>query len=190
MRRDGQGRSPLCRLISRLRRASFAADGYEGRVATAVLDADDVRKLVDRLPIPVPFDMTAMTDVVAALRGKPLVLTPYSAEFVQQFSASGEQLPAAMCTSQPQRDYVLFRTDTTSAHQRHSILHELGHLALRHDHDQDLYRSLYADGYELAAETFADLVERRIGTMRARPAVTADPVHVTTLDRYGSILEG
>jgi hypothetical protein len=186
----GRRRPPLCRLISRLCGASVAADEREGREVTPVLDADDVRKLVDRLPIPVPFDMTAMKDVVATLRGKPVVLAPYSTELVQQFSASGEQLPAAMCTSQPQRDYVLYRTDTTPTHQRHSILHELGHLALRHDHEQDLHRSFYADGHERAAEMFADLVERRIGTMRARPADTANPLHATTLDRYGSILEG
>ena len=177
-------------LATRFRATGASVGARPGHSGTAILAPDEVRKFVDELRLPVPFDINAMRDVIAQLRGKPVLLSPYDTEVVASFENKGEALPAAMCLSQPHADYVFYREDTTRTHQEHSMLHEFGHLLLGHAESGARRRSLYDEPLEHAAELFADLVIRRIGTMRARPEGPAEPNHADTIDRYGSILEG
>lgn len=112
-----------------------------------------------------------------------------------------------MCVGGQARIYVFYRQDTSPAHQRHSILHELGHICARHviassavvDSEnlsaevvrEATHRSLYEDDQERAAEAFAYALEDRMGPMRVLgDRRSADPDYQEAVDRYGSILEG
>ncbi|OLF10814.1 ImmA/IrrE family metallo-endopeptidase [Actinophytocola xanthii] len=87
-------------------------------------------------------------------------------------------------------DFIFYEAHTSSAHQDHIILHELGHV-LCHEHDgsldEDLLRTLfpalspalvhqalgrtrYSAVEEQEAEVFAYLVQERVWRTRATPA--------------------
>ncbi|MDX8056674.1 ImmA/IrrE family metallo-endopeptidase [Lentzea sp. BCCO 10_0798] len=137
--------------------------------------------------------------------GASISLHPFPPTAIRQWRDAGEQLPAALCLAGDNRIFVLYREDTTPAHQRHSILHELGHICARHlppvgeTPTEELgtvpvarakHRSFYDDSMERAAEAFAYTMESRIGLMRANENRPTDPTYQEAVDRYGSILEG
>ncbi|XVV05361.1 ImmA/IrrE family metallo-endopeptidase [Actinosynnema sp. CA-248983] len=153
-------------------------------------------RVARRLSIPDPFDLDMLIREVADVIGKPVDLAPYPEETVEQARRAGEALPAAVCVAFAHRVYVFYRADTTGDHQRHSVLHEVGHLLCGHvtvDGDQPVWahRSTYDDARERAAEAFAYEFERRLGPVRVRrgPQPTNEDLSCA-VDRYGSILEG
>lgn len=149
--------------------------------------------------------MDVLVQTVERIVGVPIVLGAFPERVVQQWREAGQRLPVALCLPGTSHIFVLFREDTTPAHQRHSILHELGHICARHlppvgaAATEDLgmatltramHRSYYVDSIERAAEAFAYTMESRIGLMRANENRLTDPTYREAVDRYGSILEG
>ena len=69
-------------------------------------------------------DLEAFRAVVAARRGRPLILQP-----VPGLSAGA---PCGLWISVPTADYVCYDPDTSRLHAEHIVLHELGHMLSGH----------------------------------------------------------
>lgn len=156
-----------------------------------IVNPDNVQTLVDELPLPATLDLDRLREIVAALRMRPIEIAPYPAELASQAKTLGEPLPSAMCFPAEHTDFIWYRNDTTASHQRHAILHEIGHLCCRHTSiGISMNRSYYEESSELAAETFAYALEQRFGPLRAtRTDRATDPNRASVVDRFG-ILEG
>ena len=141
---------------------------------------DEVRKLVGAMDLPAAMALENLAEKLATLRGRPIKILPYPDHIVAEFRNSDEPLPYGVWIAEERADYVFYRTDTTPSHQRHIILHELGHISCRHVGEPvppDLAAekrpashavvgvlkraSGYGEHQEQAAETFAYLVERQ-----------------------------
>lgn len=160
-----------------------------------VTEAREVVRIARGLPVVAPSDLDRLLAEVSRIIGVPVELSPYPAQTIADARQLGEALPAALCIATSARVHVLYRTDTTASHQRHSILHEVGHLLCRHvppnADTRTLRRSTYEDAQEQAAELFAYEVERRLGPLRAQHGERPGTDRLTTtIERYGSILEG
>lgn len=129
------------------------------------------RQLAAGLDLPHPFQLTRFTDRLAALRGRPLLLVP------TRDMALGNLCGMWMATAT--NDYVFYEQDTSAVHQRHIVLHEIGHILLRHTGiptakttdpaapdgtapERVMGRDSYDDQEEYEAELFASLVLARI----------------------------
>jgi Zn-dependent peptidase ImmA (M78 family) len=150
------------------------------------------------LPIPIPFDTQIFTCAVADRRGRPIVLQP--------MPLLGETFGAWIEESSV--DVVFYEQHTTSLHQQHIILHELGHILCNHqgiDADEIRSSSLpgtrqsgerlralrngrYTEEEEREAEMFATLILTRVMSAQAN-TTTLDPDITDTLRLLDS-LEG
>ncbi|HEX6345986.1 hypothetical protein [Umezawaea sp.] len=93
---------------------------------------DDVQHVVDAalaalrrngVTIPSPWDARALCDDLAALRGRPVHLVPGS-RFGWRFDH--------LWTSGDNADFIVRADRSSPVHQRHGVLHEIGHLVLGH----------------------------------------------------------
>ncbi|MEV0191156.1 ParH-like protein [Kitasatospora purpeofusca] len=141
------------------------------------------RGVADSIPLPEPFDIRALTDSLARLRGRPIELVPLSGP---------AHSPCGVLVSTDRADYIGYAVDTTALHQQHIVLHEIGHLLCRHTGDgagfgesvretltprlsgelvhRVLGRSAYTQWQEQEAELVASLVLHRV-LRRQRPSV-------------------
>ncbi|WP_410673785.1 hypothetical protein [Amycolatopsis sp. cmx-4-68] len=149
--------------------------------ATPVTRLADVERLVSELDLTATTTHAELAAQLSTLRGRPIRIQPYPAAFVAEARRIDEPLPYGVWVPKPAADYVFFRAETTLTHQRHIILHELGHICCRHvgedaaeagraesgepDHASITSAVKRAGGFaedqEQAAETFAYLVERQ-----------------------------
>lgn len=97
-----------------------------------------VDRLLDTITIPQPFTMTSFVDSVARARDKRL-------ELVRTHSLDG---PCGLLLSTSTVDYI-FYDGASPLHVAHNILHEIGHLLLRH-------RFVFVDDVLGLAAPFAD----------------------------------
>ncbi|MFD7412749.1 ParH-like protein [Kitasatospora purpeofusca] len=133
------------------------------------------RGVADSIPLPEPFDIRALTDSLARLRGRPIELVPLSGP---------AHSPCGVLISTDRADYIGYAVDTTALHQQHIVLHEIGHLLCRHTGDgarlgenvrealtprlsgelvrRVLGRSAYTQRQEQEAELVASLVLHRV----------------------------
>lgn len=74
--------------------------------------------------IPQPFDLDAFCAVVAAHRGRPLVLQP--------MPGLSTGAPCGLWISVPTADYVFYDPETSRLHAEHIVLHELAHMLSGH----------------------------------------------------------
>jgi len=94
------------------------------------------RRLLNELGIRPPLDVAELCRRVERRRGRPLRLVPYP------IPVPG---PFGMWVGAPTADYIVFQKETSRAHQRHIILHELGHMLAGHqsdEHDDELMTEL------------------------------------------------
>ncbi|MGW0517767.1 ImmA/IrrE family metallo-endopeptidase [Crossiella sp. NPDC003009] len=182
-----------------------------GRPAAAdtgepVLHEAAVAREVTGLELPDPFDVRELVRLVAARRQRSIAVLPYPAHVVAQARAQHEPLPYGMWLAGSRQDFLFYREDTTAMHQQHVILHELGHICLRHRTESidDLAaeevtgdpatvlraakRTVYTDRQERAAELFAYLVEERAGSLHGG-AGALDRDQDRVIRRYRSLLE-
>lgn len=127
------------------------------------------------LPLPVPFDVHALADRIAARRGRPMRLIPMA----------GLTGVCGLWIATDTTDLICYESDTTGPHQEHIILHELSHVVCEHfpmgsasqasallpDLDPAMVRSVlgragYSTEEEREAETLASLI-RQHATTRA-----------------------
>lgn len=204
---DGPGRA--VRIFRKVTgRSGARAPRPPARPDEPIVDIDKVRAVVDALPLPEPFDVRALCELVARQRGKAIKVLPYPQRVVTESRRLREPLPYGMWLPGERADYIYYREDTSLAHQQHVILHELGHLCCRHyDNtfddesiesfhedgravDGGLKRTVYSDDQERAAEMFAYLVEERLGPVRVDSGERdVDPAYAPVVDRYRTTLE-
>ena len=108
------------------------------------------------LELPEPLDLEALRAALACQRGRPLTLLPLA-------SGSG---PFGLWVASARGDYVFFAQETTPAHQRHIVLHELCHMLCGH-------RSAPVAESELVRLLLPDLPPGLIQTVLGRSAYTA-----------------
>jgi len=153
-----------------------------------------VRLLDQRIGgIPVPFDLNTLLDQLEAERDRPIELVPFSA------TAPGK--PCGMWVGTDHLDLIYYEETTSSLHQDHIILHEIGHMVCDHtgaalattdqirsllltDTVRDqvhtvLGRGAYTAGEEQEAEMVATLILERA----ARPAPAAPVVAPSSPER-------
>lgn len=96
------------------------------RLPTATPDPTTLRRRgaarLRGLRIPAPFDVEAFTDELAAHRGRPIVLQPWS----NPVGLMGFWVP------DPAADLIVYEQETSPLHREHIILHELSHLLCDH----------------------------------------------------------
>lgn len=85
-------------------------------------------ELINRLPIPDPFDVPTFLDRLTARRGRRIELVP---------AALSATLPCGMLISTDQADYICHAIDATPLHAQHIDMHEVGHLLLDHATDRN-----------------------------------------------------
>ncbi len=127
------------------------------------------RRLLNELGIRPPLDVFELCRSVGHQRGRPIRLIPHRIPVPGPFGA---------WIATPQADYIVYQQDTSKPHQRHIILHELGHLLAGHgataeNHDlgaqlapglepeavrRALLRTSYDTDHEREAETVATII--------------------------------
>lgn len=143
---------------------------------------------LESLPLPSPFTLEAMRQVVSADRGKPLHMGPIpdKARAPGLFGAS---------LALPDFDLVAYDPAASPLHRDAIVLHEFGHLLLDHEPRIELTieifaqfgglvgpsavtimfgfgRGLYDDEQEQEAETFGNMILERVSEQSSTPEDT------------------
>ncbi|MEV7465907.1 toxin [Streptomyces kronopolitis] len=135
------------------------------------------------LDLPEVADVAALCRHLSEIRDRPITLVP------MQMPASH---PCGMWVAARDEDLIFYDANTTSAHQEHIILHELGHIICCHrgagwlDEESArlifpnldphivrdmLLRATYDDVQEQEAEIIAYLLSQRVGSTKERDGV-------------------
>lgn len=152
------------------------------------------------LDLPAPFSTRAFCAMLAAKRGRPIVLRSVT-------STSG---PWGLWVALPGVDLIFFEQATTPLHQEHIILHELCHLVCDHRTPAvapaEIHQLLFPDldtgtvervlrraGYmvdeEQEAEMLASLILERFPLADSQADTALDPNDAALLRRLASSLE-
>lgn len=148
--------------------------------------------LVDAVGLPRPFRLGMFLDRLAAARGRPLELAP--------FSLNDPAMPSGLWVALPDVDVVFYEQATSPLHREHIVFHEVGHMLCGHTgrhegllpflsrflpagcdaerlHDAfALARTSYTTGQEREAESFARHVGSRVRRERVKPTTVAPEV--------------
>ncbi|GAB2679488.1 ImmA/IrrE family metallo-endopeptidase [Saccharopolyspora gloriosae] len=124
-----------------------------------------VRDLLRELDLHPPLDVTQLCEELGQRRNRPIRLVPWPLPAPGAFG---------LWIATADTDWILYQRDTTTGHQEHIILHEVGHLISGHasnEADDDIWtqlfpdippeivrRALRRDGYAPAAEHEAEMV--------------------------------
>lgn len=143
------------------------------------LRKDGARRIAE-LDLPEGADVAELCRYLGEIRNRPITLVP------MQMPASQ---PCGMWVAARDEDLIFYDANTTSAHQEHIILHELGHIICCHrgagwldeasarllfpNLDPDLVRDMllratYDDVQEQEAEVIAYLLSQRMGGTEER----------------------
>ncbi|MGK5448655.1 hypothetical protein [Streptomyces radiopugnans] len=112
------------------------------------------RRLLNELDIRPPLDVPELCRRVERRRGRPLRLVPHP------IPVPG---PFGMWIGAPAADYIVYQQQTSGAHQRHIILHELGHMLADHHggrpdrHEEELLTALRRGTEHLAPGEIPEL---------------------------------
>lgn len=142
------------------------------------------RRIVNKLDLPNPFDVTEFIRALARTRGRPIELVPVSSRL---------DVPCGVLVTTDRADYIVYATDTTPLHQQHILLHEAAHVICGHYETASaasvaarvllpdlppalvqrvLNRSVYTEPQEQEAELVASLILTRAAHLaRTGPAV-------------------
>lgn len=152
------------------------------------------------LELPIPFDARIFCDMVAAKRGRPIVLRPVT-------SRAG---PWGLWVALPTADVIFYDLETSQLHQEHIILHEVGHLLCGHrpvpvadaeflrllfpdlrpeSVQRVLRRASYSGDEEREAELLASLILERAECVPASRTLENDPRAAELLGRLSISLE-
>jgi hypothetical protein len=160
------------------------------------------RKLLRELDVQPPLDVHEFCARLAAVRGRPIKLIPYP------IWADG---PFGLWFKGRTTDYIVYQEHTTKPHQRHIILHEVGHILADHPSDEEAddlrdmlsgpggqlteipsalrRRTAYDQQEEREAETVATIIlewASILDAMRIPPSSdAADGVDAALSDRLG-----
>lgn len=155
------------------------------------------KKVLEGLNFPDTFDVDDLADRFEELRNRPISLVPIPLP-------SGAGSPNGLWVATDDADYIMYQKNTTTAHQKHIIRHEFGHVALSHKAtpvmsdevsrllmptlDPTLVRMVlgrtgeYTKDEEWAAEYFASLIPAQANEAARKAPVPLRP-EVATLIR-------
>ncbi|MGW0517410.1 ImmA/IrrE family metallo-endopeptidase [Crossiella sp. NPDC003009] len=183
--------------VARWRRGDAGQEGDSGLRRTYRECAD----IVNGLALPQPFDVQVLCDRVGDERGRPIFLAPIS------LPTGG---PCGLWINTDPADYIFFEADTSPLHQRHIVLHELGHLLCDHhaapvltpDASRLLMPSLdpamvrrvlgrgcYSAVEEQQAEIIASMIIQRTSAWTAEPVRPVPPEAAELVRRIERALE-
>lgn len=124
-----------------------------------------VKQLLRELELEAPLDVRVLCERLAQRRGRPIKLVAYPLPVPGAFG---------LWVGTADADYILYQRNTTTAHQEHIILHEVGHIISGHgsdENDDDIWGQLFPDippemvrralrreGYGLTIEREAEMV--------------------------------
>lgn len=148
------------------------------------------------LPIPTPFDIRTLAEIIAARRGRPVEICAWPIPIPTLSGA---------CFALPNLDVVFYANELSPLHRRHVILHELCHLLCGHTgvageelqtllfpdlaaRIPSLRREKYAGEDEQEAELLASLILARVHRTQADAPVT--DARTTSVLRLLDSLEG
>jgi hypothetical protein len=156
-----------------------------------------VHRIIRKLGLPRSFELSELTEIIAARRGRPIILT------AMPLSAAG---PSGLWLATASTDHVWFEQNTSTLHQHHIVLHELGHLACGHGGPQSVQNLLgelapqlsattlaimlarYHDSYQDVQETEAELFAHAL--LRSTHAADRDPIPADALsDEHRRLVE-
>lgn len=106
-----------------LRSGSGQTAVTSGKKSAGIQLRADCLAIVDSLDIPAPFHLQTFCDRLQECRGRPLTLRPF---------AMPPGSPSGVCLSTQGTDYIFYESSTSSLHQQHIVLHEIGHLLWGH----------------------------------------------------------
>jgi hypothetical protein len=157
--------------------------------------------LVGQLSIPQPFDLAQFCDQLATSRGRPIHLLPL---------ALPASAPSGLWIAGRRADYIVYEQHTSPTHQRHIVLHEIGHMLCRHQPPQrteatqphDLFPSLtpqtvqrilqrtsYSTDEEREAELIASLILRRVQAEPPAPPASLSDDDAAVAQRLADAME-
>jgi hypothetical protein len=158
--------------------------------------------LVDGLDIPTPFDLTVWCEQLGRARNRPIH------QLVMDLSGGGV---CGLVVSTDHAEIVIVEGRTSVWHQRHIVLHELGHLLLGHERvvaestlttllphldpevvHRVLARTTYSETEEREAEMVATLIQERVSRWAPETADWANfvPGQAEVLRRVEESLRG
>ncbi|MFC3453381.1 ImmA/IrrE family metallo-endopeptidase [Amycolatopsis speibonae] len=108
-------------------------------------------RIASAVRLPDPFDVTTLFGEVAAMRGRPIELVALDAR---------PGAPCGVLAATDRADYIFYTRDTSPLHQRHILLHELGHLLCGHVEGEMLPETVAA---MVTPSLSVDLVRRVLG---------------------------
>lgn len=114
--------------------------------------------LVAGLPLPSPFSVPALVDILARRRGRPIHVRTLPAGFGVTACGAWIRLPSA--------DVIYVEERTSRVHRDHIVLHEIGHLLCDHTGSGD-------EGHPLA-RVLPDLSPELIERLLTRTGYTTD----------------
>jgi hypothetical protein len=106
--------------------------------------------LLRTLPMPVPFDVRRLCELLADQRGRPIRLV----------AMPGLTGVCGLWAATDTTDMIFYERDTTPPHQEHIILHELGHVLCDHRRTSS---SLGSQVEELLPSLDPEMVHRVLG---------------------------
>lgn len=111
------------------------------------------RELVENLPLPRPFSVSALVDLLAEHRGRPIDILSFP-----------EGLTAEVCGAWlrlADRDVIFVERGTSRFHWEHIVLHEIGHMLCDHQSGTDnIARGLRRFLPDLSPELVERLLQR------------------------------
>jgi len=110
------------------------------------------RGLLRELDVQPPLDVHEFCARLAVVRGRPIKLVPYA------LWADG---PFGLWFKGRSTDFIVYQEHTTKPHQRHIILHEVGHILADHPSDE---------GAETVCDLLAGALPEPPATLRCRTA--------------------
>lgn len=141
------------------RRLRTVLSAWRGRRAQERATRARHERLIETLPLPIPFEARAFCEALGARRGRPIVVVP---------AALGGRV-YGLVASAGEWDVIVHERDTSPLHQQQIIIHEACHLILGHRQDG----ILDADLLSLAEHILgAGLVRHVLG--RARGVSSAE----------------
>ncbi|MFI5783165.1 hypothetical protein [Nocardia sp. NPDC051570] len=144
--------------------------------------------MLHEIALPRPFSVQALCESIVRQRNRRLYLHPLSEQ-------SGEGTPCGMWIATDVADHIFYEQKTSSFHQDHIILHEIGHILCGHNVThlleeeyplladgtaddsltrQALARTSYTTRQEQEAEIVASLILERATTLQANTLTSTD----------------
>jgi Zn-dependent peptidase ImmA (M78 family) len=139
-----------------------------------------VRRAVSQLALPRHFDLDTLVERVAGLRRRRIVLAALP------MSNAG---PCALWLATDSIDVICYEQATSPLHQRHMVLHEVGHLLLGHTGPHRPAALLATLAPHLSPTTLSIMLTRQHGTAEDADEAEAELFAYAVLRQAGARLD-